>query len=211
MNKEEYRSQLTILLHSLPKKEREEAVAFYMEMIADRMDEGMSEEEAVAHVSSPGEAAQEIIAQSDEKRLPLVSLSIDVGNDDPEDEGDEDDGERTEERFIDRLKARKLSVFECVMLVVLSPLWLPLLILAMTLAILLIVAFFVLYACAWTLVACVWLIGISSRDYSSMTRFTLAVLRLLIPRSCSFRLLYGCGDSSLSSTALRHLSCCAHG
>lgn len=47
MNKEEYRSQLTMLLHSLPKKEREEAVVFYMEMIADRMDEQISSEEAL--------------------------------------------------------------------------------------------------------------------------------------------------------------------
>ena len=48
MNKEEYRLQLATLLYSLPEKEREEAVAFYMEMITDRMDEGMSEEEAKA-------------------------------------------------------------------------------------------------------------------------------------------------------------------
>ena len=48
MNIEEYKSHLTALLRSLPAEEREEAVSFYMESIADRIDEGMSEEEAVA-------------------------------------------------------------------------------------------------------------------------------------------------------------------
>lgn len=158
MNKEEYRLQLATLLHSLPEKEREEAVAFYMEMITDRMDEGMSEEEAIAAVSSPGEAAQEIIAQADAKKQPLVSFSISVEDDDTADDGSET-GET--EGFIGRLKARKLSTLEWITLIVTSPLWLSLLLALAALALALIIVIFALYLSVWVVVACVWVTGVA--------------------------------------------------
>ncbi len=159
MNKEEYRSQLATLLHSLPEKEREEAVAFYMEMITDRMDEGMSEDEAIAAVSTPGEAAQEIIAQGCAKKQPLVSFDISVG-DDSIDDG-EGEAEVPPERLIARLKAHKLSALEWIALIVTSPLWLSLIAAAAALGLALIIAIFALYACAWVVVACVWAVGVA--------------------------------------------------
>ena len=48
MTAQEYLTELKRLLCPLSDDERKEAVAFYYESIADRIDEGLTEEEAVA-------------------------------------------------------------------------------------------------------------------------------------------------------------------
>ena len=48
MNKKEFLARLGEGLSGLPREEREERLAFYGEMIDDKMEEGLSEEEAVA-------------------------------------------------------------------------------------------------------------------------------------------------------------------
>lgn len=50
-------------LSALPQKDVEERLGFYSEMIEDRMEEGLSEEEAVAAVGSVEEIASQIIAE----------------------------------------------------------------------------------------------------------------------------------------------------
>ena len=59
MDKQEF---LKKLRQGLPAEDREERILFYTEMIEDRMEEGFSEEEAVASVGS----LDEILAQSPE-------------------------------------------------------------------------------------------------------------------------------------------------
>ena len=61
MNKESYLAQIRTLLASLPEEDRERSLAFYAESIDDRMEDGMSEEEAVASLESPEEAAKSIL------------------------------------------------------------------------------------------------------------------------------------------------------
>lgn len=178
MNTEEYRSQLTALLRSLPREEREEVVSFYMESIADRIDEGMSEEEAVASMVSPGQAAEAIIAEAGEKRKALVPCEASVGRNDEPDlpegvvdiEGAEDanvesgeDDPASPDGFFARAKKRRFTPLEWVALIVTSPLWLTLLIAAVACALGLVIGIaaiaLALYICAWTLIACLWLIG----------------------------------------------------
>lgn len=60
MRKQEFLKSLSRELSSLPKKEREERLAFYSEMIDDRMEEGFLEEDAVAGVGSVTEIATQI-------------------------------------------------------------------------------------------------------------------------------------------------------
>ena len=62
MNKQEFITKLTLALCELPqeKHEIEERVAFYVEMIEDRTDAGLSEEEAVAEIGS----IEDIVAQT---------------------------------------------------------------------------------------------------------------------------------------------------
>ena len=48
MNKQEFLVQLRNALSGLPKDDIEERIEFYSEMIEDRIEEGLSEEEAIA-------------------------------------------------------------------------------------------------------------------------------------------------------------------
>ena len=60
MRKEEFLTQLRKGLGGLPQEDMEERLAFYSEMIDDRMDEGLSEEEAVATVGTVSEIVEDI-------------------------------------------------------------------------------------------------------------------------------------------------------
>ena len=55
MNKQEFLKNLRVSLSNLPQEEIEERIIFYSEMIDDRIEEGLSEEEAVAAVSTADE------------------------------------------------------------------------------------------------------------------------------------------------------------
>lgn len=74
MGKQEFLVQLKKRLASLPRQEREERLLFYSEMIDDRMEEGLSEEDAVAAV-----AAQDLCGdkpQKEKKRLQWWELTL---------------------------------------------------------------------------------------------------------------------------------------
>ena len=100
MNKQEFLNALQAGLSGLPQEDIEERLAFYSEMIDDRMEEGMTEEEAVA-LAGP---IEEIVVQTvDEIPLPKI----------------------VKERI--RPKRRK-SAGEIILLILGFPLWFPLLI-----------------------------------------------------------------------------------
>ena len=67
MNKNEFLGELALRLSALPKKDIEERLAFYGEMIDDRVEEGLPEEEAVAGVGDIGKIAEGIIAEYGER------------------------------------------------------------------------------------------------------------------------------------------------
>lgn len=62
MTKLDFILQLQEKLSHLPKEDVRERLTFYIEAIEDRMEEGLSEEEAVAAVGSAEEIAEQIIA-----------------------------------------------------------------------------------------------------------------------------------------------------
>lgn len=95
MNKTEFSQALRRALGKLPSYEVEQSIAFYEEMIADRMEDGMREEEAVAALGPVEAIAAQIIAET-----PPIPKAIAKAN----------TGSRT------------LNV---VLLVVFSPLWVP--------------------------------------------------------------------------------------
>ena len=57
MNKQEFLSLLKQKLSKLPKQEIKERITFYSEMIDDRVEEGLSEEEAVLEIGNIDEIA----------------------------------------------------------------------------------------------------------------------------------------------------------
>ena len=64
MSKEEFLNELKKGLSGLPEGDVEERVAFYNEMISDRMEEGMSEEAAVAAAGSVESVVSQTIADT---------------------------------------------------------------------------------------------------------------------------------------------------
>ena len=92
-------------LAGLPKEDVDERISFYEEMINDRMDEGKSEEEAVADIGSVDEVIYEIAQDT-----PLVKL--------------------VKEKIKPK---RKLKTWEIILLIVCFPIWFPLAITALIL------------------------------------------------------------------------------
>lgn len=100
MTKQEFLTRIAEKLDTLPRQEVSERLAFWGEMIDDRMEEGLSEEDAVAAVGSVDTVVTQIVAD-----IPLVKIAK------------------------HRIKRRKrLHVWETVLLWVGSPIWLSLLI-----------------------------------------------------------------------------------
>lgn len=102
MNKQAFLSRLRKELSGLPRNELEERLTFYSEMIDDRMEEGLSEEEAVAAAGSVDEIVWQIIAEVPFKKIAKEKIKT----------------------------QRRLSAWEIVLLVLGSPVWLSLLIAA---------------------------------------------------------------------------------
>lgn len=63
MNKQAFLDSLYHLLKSLPKAERQQHIDYYAEMIDDRMEDGVSEEAAVAALGSAADIAAQIIGE----------------------------------------------------------------------------------------------------------------------------------------------------
>ena len=105
MTKKEFLSELRSKLQGLPSEDIDERVSFYEEMINDRMDEGKTEEEAVAEIGSVEDVVREIA-----KDTPLVKL--------------------VKEKMKPR---RRIRAWEIVLIVLGFPLWFPLLITALVL------------------------------------------------------------------------------
>lgn len=64
MNKQEFLAKLRKGLSGLSQSEIEERVAFYSEVIDDRMEEGISEEEAVREIGSVDDIVSQILAEN---------------------------------------------------------------------------------------------------------------------------------------------------
>jgi uncharacterized membrane protein len=126
MEKREYLDTLRKNLNGMPEKDMEHALSYYSEMIDDRIEDGMSESEAVADIASPEEAAAETL-----RAIPLHKL------------------------VIAKVKPKRaLRVWEIVLLVLGSPIWVSLLIAVAAVV-------FSIYAVLWSLIAVLYALEIS--------------------------------------------------
>lgn len=98
MNREAFLEEIARRLKGLPEEDVERSLDYFREMIDDRMEDGMSEEEAVADLGTPEAAAMGLLGE-----MPLPKLV----------------------RARMRPK-RALRIWEIVLLVLGSPVWLPL-------------------------------------------------------------------------------------
>ena len=121
MNKNDFLAKLCLGLLGLPEEDIEERIAFYGEMIDDRIEEGATEAEAVSDIGSPEEIARQTIEEYPLARLVKKKMK----------------------------PKRRLRAWETVLLVLGSPVWLPLLISVFAVVL-------VLYVVLWTVGICLW-------------------------------------------------------
>ncbi len=132
MRKQEFLDSLRAKLIGLPKKDLEERLAFYGEVIDDRIEEGRTEEEAVLDIGSVDEISAQIISD-----IPFVKIAK------------------------ERIKPkRRWRTWEIVLLILGSPIWLSLAIAAFAVILSLYVVLWSVIISVWavfaSLVACVF-------------------------------------------------------
>ena len=121
MNKQEFLSKLEAGLLGIPGDEREERLSFYGEMIDDRVEEGVSEDEAVAGFGNVDEIVLQIIDE-----IPLTKIAK------------------------EKIKSkRKLKAWEIVLLAAGSPVWALLLIAAIAVVFSLYVSLWAVIVSLW--------------------------------------------------------------
>lgn len=98
MNKEDFLNELRQKLSGLPQDDLEERLSFYSEMIDDRVEDGKSQEEAVADIGTVDSVVEQIMADT-----PLALL--------------------VKERVRPK---RDLKAWEVLLLILGSPVWVPL-------------------------------------------------------------------------------------
>ena len=100
MNKEMFLAKLRMELYGLPQEDIEERIAFYSEMIDDRIEEGLTEEEAVAQIGPMEDIVSQTISD-----IPLTKL------------------------VKEKIKPdRSLKGWEIALIIICFPIWFPLLI-----------------------------------------------------------------------------------
>ena len=76
MTKTEFLLRLREMLSELPQEDVAERLVFYGEMIDDRMEDGLTEDEAVSGIGQPEEIAQQILAETPVRRTERERESI---------------------------------------------------------------------------------------------------------------------------------------
>ena len=121
MNKQEFIDALASRLKGLPYCEVSERLNFYIEMIDDRVEDGLSEEEAVFEIGSVEEVVSQIVADT-----PLLSIAK------------------------EKIKPkRRMRPWEIVLLAVGSPIWVSLIISALAVVFALYVSAWSVIASIW--------------------------------------------------------------
>ena len=134
MTKREFLEELRKRLSDLNDAEFASSVAFYEEMIDDRMEDGLSEEEAVKEIGTPAEAAAHILEE-----MPLSKL------------------------IKARAKSKgKLSVWIIILLCAGSPVWLSLVVAAVAVVISVYAVLWSVVVSLWSTVAAVAVSAIAS-------------------------------------------------
>ena len=121
MKKAQFLETLRAKLNGLPKDDVDERISFYGEMIDDRIEEGLSEEEAVAKIGTVDEVVSQIVAETPWTKIVKEKLK----------------------------PQRRLSTGAILLIVFGFPLWFPLLISAVAVAVSLYVVF-------WSVIISLW-------------------------------------------------------
>ena len=136
MSKDAFIGELRHRMAGLPKEAVDRTVEYYSELIADSMEDGLSEEEAVSRLGSLDEIVANVV-----KDTPLPQII---------------------ETRIREKKAKRggIRAWEVILLVLGAPLWLPLLLAVLAVVLALYVALWAVVIALWAVVAAVILTGV---------------------------------------------------
>jgi uncharacterized membrane protein len=137
MNKIGFILELKDKLSALPKSEVEERLSFYCEMIEDRIEDGLSEEEAVEEIGTVDEIARQIASE-----IPLTKI--------------------VKENIKPK---RKLSTVEIVLLVLGAPLWVSLIVAATSVVASVYVSMWSVIVSLWATDFAIFISGIAATVY----------------------------------------------
>ena len=126
MNKTEFTNQLTAGLMGLSEEDIKRSVDFYVEMVDDRIEDGMTEEDAVAALGSIDEIRSKILEE-----IPITRI--------------------VKEKITPK---REFSPTEIALLIVGSPIWLPLLLTF-------IIVGLVIFLCFWVIILSLYVVDLS--------------------------------------------------
>lgn len=126
MNKNEFLTALRAGLDGLPQGDIENSVEYYAEMIDDRMEDGLTEQEAVAAVGDLDTIIRQILGDASLTTLVRVRAK----------------------------RARALTAWEIILLILGSPIWLPLAITAVAVALM-------LYVVLWAIILSLYAVDLS--------------------------------------------------
>ena len=157
MNKEQFLIELAAALSGLPEEDVEKSLEYYSEMIDDRVEEGLSEEEAVADLGSIAEIRAQII-----KDIPMTKLIKEKVK-----------------------KKRELTSLEITLLIVGSPIWLPILISAAAVV-------FSIYVTLWSLIVVLFAVEISFAA-SAFACIVVSIPSFIFLNAPTALFLLGCG------------------
>lgn len=128
MTKQEFLAALQQRLSGLPADDVSERLAFYGESIDDRIEDGLSEEEAVSQMGTIDSIMQQTLSE-----IPLSKL------------------------VKEKIKPmRRLKTWEIVMLIIGAPLWIPLSIVAFALILIFYIVLWALVICLWAIEIALW-------------------------------------------------------
>ncbi len=164
MNKETFLTELRTRLEGLPETELNKSIDFYSEMIDDRLDDGLSEEEAVAALGSLKDITDRILED-----VPL--------------------GKIVKEKVRKVQSGRGLRPWEIVLIVLGSPVWLPI---ALSLGIVALVLFIVFYLLFWLIILVFYIVDLcfALGGVAGIVCGVVAMAKGMVPYGF---MLFGCG------------------
>lgn len=129
MDKTQFLASISEQLVGLPQEDIQKSLDYYDEMICDRVEEGMTEEEAIAEIGSPKEITDQIILDT-----PLPTLI------------------KARTKTMKKPSSTAMHAWEIVLIVLGSPIWLALIIAAAAVVIALAASVFAIYISLWAVV-----------------------------------------------------------
>jgi len=168
MNKQQFLAAIEKKLEGMQDEDLRSSLDYYEEMLNDRIDDGMTEEEAVKDMGSVDEITAQIL---EDQPLALV----------------------IRDNIKEKIKpSRSLRAWEIVLIVLGSPLWISLLAAGFAIAVALAAAALSLYVVMWVLVGVLW-ICVAAQGLGAVTGIGWSIAGLFIGRPMQSLLTVGCG------------------